>query len=197
MLFPVVGLMCLFVGLQGVFFLVLFDHLLLVVVGLLCLFVGLLGIFFELFGTFWLYVVCGWGLDVFVCGASEIFLYFLALFDYMLFVVVACADPGRKWERQSPGGGRQPPSMATLVCLSTTNWINTFCNLDKNFWQFKEIYLAHHLFPGRRDIPTNVILIFELEAAFQWNMNSEIEPLITMERDRIHLSAYFNWIKHF
>ena len=160
-------------------------------------FYGASWIFLVLFCTFWLYVVCGGGLDVLVCGASVSFFVLLALFDYMLFVVVACADPGRKWERQSPGGGRQPPSMATLVCLSTTNWINSFCNLDKNFWQFKEIYLAHHLFPGGRDIPTNVILIFELEAAFQWNMNSEIEPLITMERDRIHLSAYFNWIKHF
>ena len=60
----------------------------------------------------------------------------------VLFVVGGCADPGRKWERQSPGEGRHPPSMATLVCLSTTNWINIFCNLDKYCLQSGQIHFA-------------------------------------------------------
>ena len=39
-------------------------------------------------------------------------------------------------------GGRHPPSMATLVCLSTNNQRNTFCNRNKYCLQLGQIHLA-------------------------------------------------------
>ena len=54
---------------------------------LMCFFYGASWIFLVLFCTFWLYVVCGGGLDVLVCGASGIVFVLFGSFWYLLFVV--------------------------------------------------------------------------------------------------------------